>query len=233
MPKRPPAGPFRSLDPLTCSVSSGKPEKPGTRTQLSSSSAPGSASGTPPVRRPVDRSLPLGKNGMDFIAAGSTSPRRVDPLFHSRFIPRWVPMAQGSKRWRSWFCIHREPSRPRRRPWLAFDRLEDRLVPAGDITITTLPTQNITVTDNAGVRTFQATTNNAVLSIDDIQNALVIDDMDVVVDTGPNGNQAGMINWEDVADLELLGMDSSHLLRLNLDPSGFQPVLTLSGDIQD
>lgn len=123
------------------------------------------------------------------------------------------------------------PTFPRHRP--RFDMLEDRVVPAFNLGITTNATVGVDVQTAAGTRTFTANATGANLDVDDILTALVTDDLNVVISTGSTGTEAGNILWDALADLDFNGLLNNHSLTLLTDASATVGSGTIDADITD
>src|SRR5439155_1767400 len=78
-----------------------------------------------------------------------------------------------------------------RRPLV--ERLEDRIVPAFDLTLSLNPTVGVTATVVPGTTTFTATASGANLSWADIANTLAVTGDNVIVNSGGGGTEAGNI----------------------------------------
>ncbi len=116
--------------------------------------------------------------------------------------------------WRKWlnqFSTAVQPERSRRshrpaqqRRRLTVERLEDRVVPAFNMTISNNPTVNVTPTTvgiPATTVIFEANALGANLSWADITTALTTQNLNVVVDSGDGGTEAGHITDQTGANI--------------------------------
>lgn len=131
-------------------------------------------------------------------------------------------MLTSVTRWYSWLASwRRRPSRrrpPRSRP--ALEWLEGRLVPAHNLAIDFAATADVLVDDQDQVRTFTATSDNAVLNVTDIQAAFDAG-FHVVVSTGDGGGSTGNIEWRAGVDAYFSGsadFPRFRTLTLRTDP---------------
>src|SRR4051794_38781407 len=114
-------------------------------------------------------------------------------------------LARALRRFRLWKNPLHELKSWKHEPLpLRVQELEDRITPAFNLFIdfhltVGNTTSNVTVTDNGVTRTFTASGGGATLDMDDITNAIAVDNRNVVVDSGSAGGQAGNITSDDVA----------------------------------
>jgi len=111
------------------------------------------------------------------------------------------------------------------------ERFEDRIVPAFNLELSTGNTTDVSQVDAAGVRTFTATADDAVLNLADIMTAFQAG-QDVVVSTGSGGGGTGNITWESAADLDIQGL-GKHSLTLQTDAGDSGREITIYSNITD
>lgn len=120
-------------------------------------------------------------------------------------------------------------ARPRRyRPTL--EALENRIVPAFNLTIAGGNAANFNVVNYGGAIT--AIGSGATLNVSTIYSDLAAGD-DVVINNNSQGSEAGNITWSSTADLDVSALPAGRSLIINVDPSAPNGQVTIAGSIFD
>lgn len=110
----------------------------------------------------------------------------------------------------------RRPMKRSNRPVLLLEPLENRVLPAFNLSIAGADVA-VSIVDAAGVRTITATGTGASVNVATIQSGLS-SGLDVVIDNGSTGAENGTITWTVGTNLDFTGT-GVHNLLINADPS--------------